>query len=310
MQFDADRRIPLLAVGETMAMVVPERPEPLRTARSFAIAAGGAESNVAAHLAALGHRVAWASRLGSDPLGDRVLDELVACGVDVSLVVRDPSRPTGVYFKDPGPTGTRVHYYRAGSAASAIDEAFVRGLPLAAVGIVHVSGITAALSQSCRSALVTLVDLAHEAGAIVSFDVNHRPALWSAVDAAPVLRGIADRADLVLVGRDEAETLWGTPDADAVRALLRAPVLVVKDGAVGAHEFTGDAAAFLPAPVVDVVEAVGAGDAFAAGYLSSVLDGGALGAGGASGGTGVAVAEALRRGHERAAVALTTMKDV
>lgn len=296
MDHDRGRRIPLLAVGETMAMIVPVRPEPLRTAAEFGIAAGGAESNVAAHLAALGHRVAWASRLGADPLGDRVLDELTAEGVDVSLVVRDPSRPTGVYFKDPGPDGTTVHYYRSGSAASAVDPDFVRALPLGDVGVVHVSGITAALSDPCRAALGAVMDAAHDAGALVSFDVNHRPALWSAADAAPVLRAFADRADLVFVGRDEAETLWGASDADAVRALLAAPTLVVKDGAVGAHEFVGEAAAFLPAPVVDVVEVVGAGDAFAAGYLSGVLG-------------GHRAEEALRRGHERAAVALTSMRD-
>jgi 2-dehydro-3-deoxygluconokinase len=296
MDLDADRPIPLLAVGETMATIAPAHPEPLRTAVEFRITAGGAESNVAAHLAALGHRVAWASRLGADPLGDRVLDELIADGVDVSLVVRDPSRPTGVYVKDPRPDRTGVHYYRAGSAASAIDPAFVRALPLADVGIVHVSGITAALSDTCRAALVVLVDAAHDAGAIVSLDVNHRPGLWSAADAAPALRGLADRADLVFVGRDEAETLWGTPDAEAIRALLAAPTLVVKDGAVGAHEFVGTTSAFLPAPAVDVVEVVGAGDAFAAGYLSGVLG-------------GHRAEEALRRGHERAAVALTSTRD-
>ena len=108
----------------------------------------------------------------------------------------------------------------------------------------------------------------------VSFDVNYRPALWPVARAAPRLRELADAADVVVVGRDEAQTLWGTTTPDEVRDLLpHVPQLVVKDNDVGATCFSEEGTSFQPALRVGVVEPVGAGDAFAAGYLSGLLKG-------------------------------------
>ena len=284
----------LLAIGETMAMVAPVLPERLADADAFRLDAGGAESNVAAHVASAGHVARWFSRLGDDPLGHRIARQLAERRVDVSTVVFDPRHPTGVYFKDPG---HGVRYYRAGSAASHLAPEDADAVALDDVAIVHVSGITAALSESAAGFLDRLVDRAHASGATVSFDVNHRAALWDAASAAGPLAALARRADVVFVGRDEAETLWGTTDAASVRALFpEVAELVVKDGDIGATAFTPAGDEFVPALRVEVVEAVGAGDAFAGGYLGALLDGAPL-------------AERLRRGHARAALTLQTTSD-
>ncbi|MFF0656419.1 sugar kinase [Micromonospora tulbaghiae] len=262
----------VVCVGETMVVLAPDG-GPLEHAARLTVGVGGAESNVAAGLARLGHRAAWVSRVGDDPFGRRVVADVAAAGVDVSLVTVDPDAPTGLYLKDPGPDGTRVHYHRAGSAASRLGVPDLRRPGPAGARLLHLSGITAALSGTCRDLLVSALAGRALPGARVSFDVNHRPALWPAGRAAPVLRDLADRADVVLVGLDEAAALWSAADPAAVRDLLPGPELVVvKDGPVGATALprTGPAV-FVPALPVDVVEPVGAGDAFAAGFLSGLL---------------------------------------
>jgi len=287
----------LLAIGETMVLVTPEVAEPLETATAFRLDIAGAESNVASHLARAGVPAAWASAVGDDALGRRLVATLDKRGVDTSLVTIDAEAPTGVFFKDPAPHGTRVLYYRRGSAASRLGPTFAAGLPLAEAAIVHVSGITAALSDSCRAMLDAVIAARTKHGLPVSFDVNYRSGLWSPEVAGPVLLDLARRCGLVFVGRDEAQTLWGTATAAEARALIGAGNrLVVKDGEVGAHAFAGGREDFVPADRVDVVEAVGAGDAFAAGYLAADL-------------AGEPPDWALERGHRFAARVLATTGD-
>ncbi|GGO27266.1 carbohydrate kinase [Micromonospora parathelypteridis] len=290
--------IEVAAVGETMVVLCPAPGEPLEHAERVAVSVGGAESNVAGYLARLGHRAAWVSRVGDDPFGRAVVRHVAAAGVRVDQVSVDPAAPTGMYVKDPGPEGTAVHYYRAGSAASRMDVDTLAAPGLAGARVLHLSGITPALSASCRALVEHAVTDRPLVGALVSFDVNHRARLWPAEQAAPVLRDLADRCDLVFVGQDEAETLWGSADPMAVRRLLPGPeTVVVKDGAVGATVLCRDAEpVFVPAPRVTVVEPVGAGDAFAAGYLAGLL-------------RGLDPVRRLRLGHLVAAQALTSSGD-
>lgn len=284
----------LLAVGETMAMLAPAEAGSLVDAESFRVDAGGAESNVAAHVAALGRSAAWFSRLGDDALGHRVRRQLTQRGIDVSSVIVDPRHPTGLYVKEPG---RGVVYYRASSAAAHLSPDDVDGVPLDGVAVLHVSGITAAISASAHAFLEQLILRARAAGAVVSFDVNHRAALWGADAAGPALDRLARAADIVFVGRDEAEGLWGTPTAQGVRArFAEVPELIVKDGDVGATAFIGNDEVFEAAEVVEVVDVVGAGDAFAGGYLAARL-------------SGAAVGDRLRAGHRRAALTLGTTGD-
>ncbi|GIJ46546.1 carbohydrate kinase [Virgisporangium aliadipatigenens] len=285
----------VVCVGESMVVLTPEPLGSLRGAETLRRGLGGAESNVAGYLAPLGVRVAWAGRVGADPFGAFVHESIAASGVDCRWVVTDPEAPTGIYFKDPG---RGVHYYRRGSAASRLGPPLWNVISAGTPRWVHLTGITPALSDSCRSLVETALHRRAVPGAAVSFDVNYRPALWSPDTAAPVLRDLASRADLVLVGLDEAQALWGCATAEDVRALLpEPPTLVVKDGAVGATAFDAGGPTFVPANAVDVVEPVGAGDAFAAGYLFGTL-------------RNVPQEARLRLGHALAGVALRTTGDV
>lgn len=275
-------------------MVTPYRAEPLESAVEFRLEAGGAESNVAAHVASLGRRARWFSRLGADPLGVRILNQLAGRGVDTSAVVVDPGHPTGVYFKDPG---RGVHYYRAGSAASRLSASDADGVELDGVRIVHVTGITAALGGDPAAFVDRLIERARDRGVRVSFDVNYRPALWEADVAAVALERLVGACDLVFAGRDEADLLWGTATADDLRARFpRVPELVVKDGALGATAYLGDSAVFVRSERVEVVEEVGAGDAFAGGYLAAAL-------------ADADVEDRLTAAHARAALVLGTTSD-
>jgi len=296
----ADDFVPeVVCVGETMAVLSPMDARPLERQTALALSVGGAESNVAGALAALGHRASWLSRVGDDPLGRRVLDDLATRGVDISAVRTDPERATGVYFKEPGPNATSTYYYRRGSAASAMEPGLARLPLLSRARVLHLSGITAALSASCADLLTEIICRRSEPGPIVSFDVNYRPALWRRrSDAGRLLLEFARNADLVFVGRDEAESLWDTRKAGEVRDLIGAgPVVVVKDAGQGATAYANGEEVFVPAPACDVVERVGAGDAFAAGYLAALLE-------------GRDVAARLRLGHLVAVATLTTRHDV
>ena len=286
----------VVCLGESMVVLAPAPSRDLRRAPDLKVGVAGAESNVAITLALLGARSAWHGKVGDDPFGERVTDALRAAGVDTAGVRVDPERPTGVYFKDPCPDGTRVHYYRAGSAASTMAPGHLDGAE--PPRILHLSGITPALSESCRALVDQLLVDRAMSPAQVSFDVNYRPALWPVETAGPVLAGLADRADIVFVGLDEAAALWGVESPEEVRERLPAAgTLVVKDGGEGVTCFNGAVRSYCPAEPVEIVEPVGAGDAFAAGFLYGRL-------------RGADDEGAMRLGHRLAAGALQTVGDL
>lgn len=294
--------VDVVCLGETMALLAPDPPVRLVDADHLVLTHAGAESNVAVSLAGLGTRSAWCSLLGDDAFGQRIHTAVTAAGVDTSTVRISPGARTGVFFKDPAGDpaegSTTVHYYRDGSAASAMAAGDVdRALSLNP-RVLHLTGITSALSASCAAAVEHAIGRAHDLGLPVSFDVNHRPALWPDADTAghELLR-LAQSCDIVFVGLDEAARLWGTTTDVEVRTLLDRPaVLVVKDGSQSASSFADGSRVEVSALPVDVVEAVGAGDAFAAGWLHARL-------------TGRSAAEQLRLGHLVAAHALTSVTD-
>jgi 2-dehydro-3-deoxygluconokinase len=259
----------VLCVGEALITLSAADGLPLDGTRALRVSPGGAEFNVAVHLARLGIGVRFAGMVGADPWGSRLLAALREEGVDTSSVVTDPLRRTGCYLKEPG----SVYYYRAGSAGSALAR-----LPDGAhdgVTHVHLTGITPALSASCADLIATELAAAIPAGRTTSFDINYRPALWSVRDAGPRLLSLARQATYVFTGLDEAGLLWDCATAEDIRALIPAPTeLVVKDGPGPATAFGADGSeiSVLPGPV-PIVDIVGAGDAFAAGYLASRLRG-------------------------------------
>jgi 2-dehydro-3-deoxygluconokinase len=288
----------IVCVGETMAMVAPSPPVPLATATSLVLSHGGAESNVAAWLAGLGCAAHWCGRVGADPLGQRILRDLGSAGAGTRTAAVDEGAPTAVYFKDPGPEATTVWYYRSGSAGSRLDRTDVERALALRPRLLHLSGVTPALSGSCAQAVEHALRRARELGITVSFDVNYRPALWPDAGAAAVrLRALAGQADIVFVGLDEAATLWGaTTDAGARRLLPEPPALIVKDGSRQASEFLRDQLTRVPALAVEVAEPVGAGDAFAA-WLRGWL-------------RGRPPVQCLRLGHLIAARALSSATDL
>jgi 2-dehydro-3-deoxygluconokinase len=267
----------LVTFGETMALLISTEVGPLRHATGLELRIGGSESNVAIGVRRLGHPAAWAGRVGDDEFGALVLGRLRGEQVDVSAATTDASRPTGLMVKATRtPGSTQVIYYRAGSAASRLAPEHLDEDLLRSAAILHVTGITAALSPSAREAAFSAVEVAAGAGVPVSFDPNHRSKLWSADVAAPVYRDLASRSTVVLAGADEAAMMVGGSDDPG--ALLRALVelcpggAVLKQGSAGATALVDDELLTVPGRPVTVVDPVGAGDAFAAGYLVGLLE--------------------------------------
>ena len=292
------QRLDFACLGETMMQFVPEQGT-TETAPQFTAHVAGAESNVAIGLARLGASTAWLSRVGADAFGRRVRAHVAGQGVDVSLVTDDETHPTGVFFKQPTGELRKVTYYRSGSAASAMDRTDALRAIALAPRILHLTGITAALSTTCDEAMTAALASTHhsEPPTILSFDVNYRPALWPSIDlAARRLAELAAQADIVFVGLDEARHLWAVESAEDVYTLFDVPTLVVKDAPHRVTHFSAHTRVDLELPHVTVLESVGAGDAFAAGFLFGEL-------------MGWPALRQLRAGHVLAAIALGTFAD-
>ena len=260
-------RFDVVAVGESMLTLYRD---PGTAAEAFAWDVCGAESNVALYCAALGLSSAWVSRLDTGMAGALVLDAIAAGGVDTSLVDLCEDAPTGLMLRDSPERGQRVQYYRRGSAASLMSPETVSVEICLDSRAVHLTGITMALSGGCRDLVMAL--LSEPAGAVRSFDLNWRPALWPDGPPGELFLEAANIADVVFVGLDEAAAVWQFSEPSQVRAALPGPeVVVVKDGAVGVHTFTVDDTHFEPALRGPIVGPRGAGDAFAAGFLAGYL---------------------------------------
>lgn len=268
----------VVTLGETMAMMRSGTIGSLAHLPTVDVGLGGAESNLAIGLRRLGVATAWVSRVGEDPLGTRVVREIRGEGVEVHCMV-DPERPTGLMIKSrPTATSTRVDYYRAGSAASALSPADVPDGLVEQAEILHLTGITPLLSETAHEALLAAVQRAVSAGVRVSLDVNHRSRLGSRERLAELLGEILEHVDVLFGGPEELSLLTPTVDETAHRALLHALAtpgrqVVVKLGADGGAALADGEIHDAPGNQVDVVDTVGAGDAFVAGYLSAQLDG-------------------------------------
>jgi 2-dehydro-3-deoxygluconokinase len=268
---------PLLAIGETMALLTTAEIGRLRHAASLTLGVAGAESNVAIGARRLGCPAAWVGRVGDDELGELVVSRIRAEGVDVAGVVRDPGAPTSLMVKERRTADlVRVLYYRRHGPGSRLEPGDLDPAQVVGAGVLHLTGITPALGDSARATVEYAIELAKGAGVPVSFDLNYRSTLWPPDRAAAVCRDLAARADLVFAGDDEAELLGLSGDpADLASGLadLGAGHAVVKLGDRGAvAAVDGHLHAVDPVPV-RAVDPVGAGDAFVAGYLAETLAG-------------------------------------
>ncbi|WP_031515425.1 sugar kinase [Desulfofalx alkaliphila] len=268
----------VVTLGETMVLLNPTTTGPLKYATHFIKQIGGAETNFAIGLSRLGHSAGWISRVGNDEFGRYIISFVRGEGVDTSQVKVDPQAPTGVYFKERHEFGeSKVFYYRKGSAASRLtpkdlDEAYISGAKY-----LHITGITPALSDSCRQTVLKAIEIAKSNGVTVSFDPNIRLKLWSVDKAVEVLMDLVSRSDIVLPGLQEGQMLVGAnkPEEIADKILQAgAKTVVIKLGEKGAYYASGGESAYVPGyPVQRVVDPIGAGDGFAAGFISGLLKG-------------------------------------
>ena len=270
--------IEVVTVGETLGLIRPIAPGRLRHTLRASLGIGGAESNLAVGVTRLGHRAAWIGRVGADAWGDLILDELRAEGVDLSRARVDPERPTGLMLKHQQVNGiTSVTYARRDSAGSALSPLDIPEDLIAPGRILHVTGITPALSSSAAAAVDYAIDLARVAAATVSVDLNYRKRLWGERDAVPVLRRLAVGADILFAGEDEAALLVGSLALEQTceaLAEIGPRHVILKRGSRGAAAFIdGELLRVDASPVAALADPVGAGDAFAAGYLAGFLEG-------------------------------------
>jgi 2-dehydro-3-deoxygluconokinase len=275
----------VVTLGECLVAFVAASPGSLAHATVFERHIAGAEANVAVGLARLGHRVAYIGRIGPDGFGAAIHRTLRGEGVDVRDLVADDA-PTAVMFRERRIVGAaEVAYHRSGSAGSHLSpddvDRVVAGGAFDGARWLHLTGITPALSVAARDAVFRARDLARSRGLTISFDVNLRRRLWSDEVAGPALRAIATGVDVVLGSPDELAVLAGrdpsTDVASAAHAVLDLGVrtVVAKLGADGAFalETGGEPIASRAVSVPQVIDPVGAGDAFCAGYIAGQLDG-------------------------------------
>ena len=267
----------LITIGETMAAFTPDSQGPLRYVTGFGVRTAGAESNVAVGLSKLGVEAAWLSRLGKDEFGVFIRNQLRSEGVDCSNVIFDPQHRTGIMFKETGVGETKVFYYRENSAASYLCPEDLSRELFQGVEVLHLSGITPVLSDSCREMTLEAVKLAKQAGVMVSFDPNIRRKLWGDRDYVPLIRSITLDSQIVLMGLDEAETLFGTREVEQILKILFgegcAKYAAIKDGGNGAWVSDGTTCQKIPPYPCKPIEPIGAGDGFNAGFLAGILQG-------------------------------------
>lgn len=287
-----------------MTVFTPNEEGPLRHARSFSMKFGGAESNVAIGLSRLGHRSRWISRLGEDEFGDAMHSFIRGEGVDVSYVTRDANAPTGVFFKEfRRLNDTRVYYYRKDSAASKMTAELLPEHAIQDAVYLHITGITPALGESCQLLIDKAIRIAKETGTKIVFDPNIRLKIWTDEnEARHFITKYASESDIVMPGVSEAEFLFGsyTPEQfiDHFHELGVETVLLKlgKEGSLISSPSVPKT--HVPGFFVDrVIDPIGAGDAFASGVLSGLLD-------------GLALEEAARRGNAMGAMVTMVNGDV
>lgn len=267
----------VVTLGETMGLMKAETPGPLAQVSSLSLGMGGSESNFAIALRRLGTSVTWVGRVGSDSLGDLVLRELAAEGIVVDPL-RDAAAPTGLMIKERRTMEQlKVWYYRAGSAGSRLCREDIPVDRIAHARLLHLTGITPALSPEAARAALYALEVARGAGVLVSFDLNYRSALWSAHEAGDVFRSFIAQADIVFAGDDEAAIAVGRSE-DSLELARRLAALgpghaVIKRGSRGCAAVVDGLEYEQDAVRINAIDTVGAGDAFVAGYISDLLAG-------------------------------------
>lgn len=274
----------LLTFGEAMAMFVAESPGELAEVEHFQRRIAGADTNVAIGLARLGFHVGWLSRVGNDGFGTFIRRTLEAEGLDCRHLRTSPEHPTGLVFKERAMSGIdpKVTYFRQGSAASYLAPSDADSIDFSGLQHLHATGIPPALSHSARDLSRQMMEKARAGGATISFDPNLRPGLWPSEDEMrETLNELATKADWVMPGLAEGRLLTGQDSPEAIADFYLeqgTTAVIIKLGPEGSY-YRGRVGDHLEGftvpgvPVAEVVDTVGAGDGFAVGVISALLDG-------------------------------------
>lgn len=292
----------ILTVGEPMGLFIAQEEARLERVKHFSTSVAGAEFNVAVGLTRLGHKVGYMTKVGEDPFGRQIINCMNDNGIDTSLTKIDPAHRTGFMLKSKTSQGDPdIYYFRAGSAASTITPDDVAGIDWSAWDAIHLSGILPATSATALATTYALMEAARGAGLPIFFDPNLRPQLWpSREKMVEEINKMCARADYVLPGENEGEILCGSRNPATIGKFyldLGAKAVVVKTGAKGAETFTAEGSfrtrAFPPKKIVDTV---GAGDGFATGVISALME-------------GLSLEEAVRRGSAIGTIQIMHISD-
>jgi 2-dehydro-3-deoxygluconokinase len=264
-------------MGETMLRLSAPVGVALEDAPYFLVHVAGAESNVAVATSRLGTSAGWVSRLVDNPLGRRIHNQIRGQGVDVSRVLWTRNDRIGTYFVELGrtPRAGRILYDRAGSAMAGIDPDQVDWSYLRQGRVLHLTGITPGLGPSCLRLVTRALEEARGGGQIVSFDVNYRARLWGVTEAVTVLSPLLRQVGILISTSADAHRLFGIDGgavevAEALRDRFGAGMTVVTSGV---HFAAVDRARTYQREgyAVEALDRIGAGDAFAAGFLHGYL---------------------------------------
>ncbi|MFU0782572.1 MAG: Sugar or nucleoside kinase, ribokinase family [Thermoanaerobacterium thermosaccharolyticum] len=268
----------VLLVGEPMALFIAEEEGTLDRVNKFTKALAGAEANVAIGLSRLGHTVKYITRLGNDPFGKYIYEKLLEENIDVSSIKFTDEYPTGFMIKSKTSEGDPdIFYFRRGSAASHVTPDDI-DCDVSQLKHIHITGITAALSNDTLDTLYRMIQIGKENGIRISFDPNIRKSLWKSEDEmVSTLNDIAFKCDIVMPGIKEGFILTGSENPDDIADYYLnkgVKTVIIKIGDKGAYVKTKDESFTVSGYKVEkVVDTVGAGDGFATGVISGLLEG-------------------------------------
>ena len=269
----------LILVGEPMGLLIAQSEGSLDSVSGYSLAVAGAEFNVAVGTARLEHKVSYMTKLGNDPFGKRIIKVLEDNKIGSEFVSFSTDKPTGFMLKGRTSHGDPdIFYFRKGSAASTLSEDDVEKIDMSAYTNIHLTGILPALSEDTKKATFKLIKKAKKQGLYISFDPNLRPQLWkSQEDMIKTINELASYADLVLPGQAEGKILMGSDDAKEINDFYLnngAKICVTKCGSKGALVSTKDGESYMVEgyKVEKVVDTVGAGDGFATGVITGLME--------------------------------------
>lgn len=292
----------VILFGEPMALFVADTLGPLEEVEHFTRSLAGAEVNVCIGLTRLGHKATYITRLGDEPLGHYIENSLKKESIGTEFITFDSVYKTGIQLKNKVIEGDPyAPYYRKGSAASHLSVQEIEKIDFTGIKLVHITGIPPALSQSCREATYRLMERAKENGAIITFDPNLRPALWESQNVMiQVINDLATRCDILLPGTGEGLILMGSEDPEKIADFYQdmgVKKVIIKIGSKGAYVRDGEEQYIVPGYKVEkVIDTVGAGDGFAAGFISGILE-------------GLTVRESTKRGNAVGSIQVTYISD-